>query len=324
MIKEHEVEKRYKRALQEKEEDSSKRIFSFVGYEDNLLEDYYHNVAKIDNSIDNRLICITPGLTKLVPLEGEEVILLAAQTGDGKSTVAANIVEPILAQDKKVLYISTEESFTRILNRLVALRKNWVYNEQNMWSDKMRTERNDAVKDLINSKLLTIIDLNTRGVDKDTGDSVSPLSITNLDNLKTIMESTIRDELEYDLLVLDYITKIRKDGSHGKAEWQVIMNTMAYIEEWCKKTNTPAVVFCQLKTEEDAKSSDFQTRIKQSKQLYDAVSFAVELNTNREDRTTEWKCHKNRNYGNYFRETLKFEKGRYVDVLDTDEEDSDE
>lgn len=323
--KEEEEIKEYKRkkALQEvreaKEEEKLQGVFSLKNTSHIWLNHYKKSIKQLDKSMKNRLPCITDDVTEVMPLEGVEMLLFGALTGQGKSTVAANVAVPILAKNKRILYLSTEERAEDILIRVAALQNGWNPNNQREWSEEIKVKRNAEVERLVQENNILIVDNYSPGVDEKTGQPIKPADLTVLEDFKLVLNSVIRDGLKFDLLIIDYISKVGLSRrTNQNVEWKIMSEATKFVEEWCKSAQTPAIVFTQLKNK-TVDNEEFKVRIPGSKRILDYVTCAVEIATDYDAHTTKLICHKNRKYGKLFRKTLKFDKGRFVDQPDFDD-----
>jgi KaiC/GvpD/RAD55 family RecA-like ATPase len=260
------------------------------------------------------LPCITERLSKVVPLYGKELVLIGAETGAGKSSAAANIVVPIIEKGKRVLYVSTEEKAEDILTRIVSIRNGWNFATERNWSATQRAERDAKLKEIVEEDKIVVIDTYTPGKDRNYGYRVMPPDMTTLEGLKTALESVEKDDETFDLVIIDYISKVGTSNRFtNMQEWQVIWNATKYIEEWSKRIGVPTVVFTQLKpNESEDKEKPFKLRLPGSSRIPLLVTCAIEIKTNYQAKSSIWICHKARK-GTLFRKTLKFDKGKFID-----------
>jgi KaiC/GvpD/RAD55 family RecA-like ATPase len=316
--KEEEEIKDYKRGKtlmevrQAKENDKIRGIFSLKNVQEIWQKHYEESIAALDESMEHRLPCITPILSEVVPLEGVEMILLAAESGKGKTSSAVNILTPIVEEGRRVLYISTEERAEDILIKTAALINGGNSNDQRTWTEEMKLKRNADVKELVYSQKLLVVDNYCPGVDEKTGKPIKAPDLTNLEEFKMVLNSVLRDKLQFDLLIVDYISKVGSSNDKEK-EWEVLYRATKFVEEWTKSAKIPSVVFTQLKVAETEKQ-EFQQRLPGSKRILNSVTCAIEIKTDYDAQTSTWICHKNRKYGKLFKKTLKFDKGRYIDM----------
>lgn len=305
------VEEEHKKVKQLKEDQKHRGTYSIQNNKMWRKEHYKDSIDALKNSIKNRLYCITENLTNVVPLEGIELILVCAQTGSGKTTCSVNIVNPLIDQGKRVLYISTEERAEDVYSKVACLKRDWNYNNQRTWDEENWLELKKEVDSLVEEDKLVVVDNYTCGTDVASGNVVNPLDLTNLEDFKMLLNSVKRDGEHFDLVIVDYISKIGTNTKND-AEWLVIYKTVKFIEEWIKEAKVPAVVFSQLKNRSQEGES-FQMRLPGSKRILNAVTCAIELDTDYTNSVSTWICHKNRKYGKLFTKTLKFDKGKYID-----------
>lgn len=312
-VKEYRLEKEYNKVKREKEKESRRGTFSFKGTESLRKAQYKSELELLKQSIQSRLFFITDRLTDVVGVEGVEMILLAAVSGSGKTTASINIIDPLIKQNKKILYISTEERGADIYSRIACLRTNLNYTNKRNWSDEEWSILNEEVEKLVDEGNIVIMDSYTQGVDAYTGKIIDPLDMTYLEDFQNMLDSVRRDNLKFDLVILDYISKI-SSGADNEEEWKIIYKASKFIEEYCKSMKIPAIVFSQLKDKVNDRDT-FQSRLPGSKRLLNVVSTAIEINTDFETKTATFIAHKNRNNGTRFVKTVKYERGKYVDFV---------
>lgn len=318
-IKEYKRKKSLQEVREAKYEEKLQGVFSLKNTADIWLSHYKESIKQLDKSMKNRLPCMTEEVSKVMPLEGVEMLLFGALTGQGKSTIAANMAVPILAENRRILYLSTEERAEDILIRVAALQNGWNPNNQRDWNQETKLKRDLAVEQLVRDGKLLIVDSYSPGVDEQTGQPIKPADLSMLEDFKLVLNSVVRDELKFDLLIVDYISKVgMARRKNENVEWKVISEATKFVEEWCKSAQTPAIVFTQLKNKE-TDTQEFKMRLPGSKRILDYVTCAVEIATDYDAKTTKLICHKNRKYGKLFRKTLKFDKGKFVDQTDFDD-----
>lgn len=311
-IFEYELEQKYQKTLKKKELDKKKGVYTLRGTTEFRKQKYEQDIQILENAIQNRLFCVTPKLTDLVPLLGVELILIGAKSGAGKSSTVTALTVPLIEQGKRVLILSNEERGSDFLMRIASIRKGINVNDRNIWTTDTFKEIRTEVNTLTEMENLMIVDNYVPGADLSSGREIEPLDLTNLDQLKTILESVERDGMKFDLMILDYISKVGT-SDEKENEWQVLYKAIKFIEEWGKRNATPSVVFTQLKEVEQGTDQSFKARLPGSKRMYDAVTNAIEIQTDYDTSESIWVCHKLR-YGLKFRHILKFHKGKYFDM----------
>jgi predicted ATP-dependent serine protease len=255
-------------------------------------------------------------------------VFLAAQSGAGKTATLVGIAEPLISKGRNVLIISNEERASDIVMRIAAIQNGWNINEKYEWDydSDIWAQMEEKCVELAENPHLTIIDNYIAGKDFATGREISPLDTTNIQQFTSALEAVERDGKKYDILIIDYISKIINSDENTQA-WQVLKKAITTIEEFSKKNKIPSVVFTQLKDKQVDKEGkaikeSFKNRLPGSTQMYDAVTNAIEIDTDFEAGESTWIWHKIR-YGHRQRHTLKFYKGKYFDMqekeVDTEE-----
>ena len=289
--------------------------YTLHGFEDELTDYYIEQLEKQFSSMSEALPFITPRLSKVVPVYGDQLILIAGESGRGKSTTAANILEPLIRENKRVAYISTEETSEAVILRTTCLLNDWNINLKRTWGKDSERKQQiyGAIRDLMKSGNLKFYDSYTYGKDVKTGAKIKPPEMTTSDGIEMALKDIENVDTPFDIVILDYITKVGSSKKNaGDQEWRVIYNTFAMLEEWAKRCKTPFVVFSQL---HDKKSEDssFVGRLPGAKRIFNLATCVIEMSTDYEERTTQFICHKNRDGGILFKATTRYDRGRYID-----------
>jgi hypothetical protein len=320
VILNYKLDKEYKKTLKEIEIDKRKGVYSLKGTEEIRKKVFTNDILNLRGAVKNRLFCITEGLTQKVPLLGTEVIFLAGESGKGKTSTLVGIVAPLIKQEKSVLVISNEERGSDIAMRIAAIQNGWNINERYEWKDdsEIWSKLEEKCIELANSPYLTILDNYMPGKDFHTGKEIDPLDTTYIQQFQAALEAVERDEKHYDLLVLDYMSKIINTEEPNGQAWAILKRAITFVEEFSKRNKIPSIVFTQLrdkaKTNEGKEVDEpIKDRLEGSKQMYNAVQNVIELITDYDSCETTWKWHKTR-YGQRHRHALKFDRGMYFDL----------
>lgn len=257
---------------------------------------------QIKTSIYNRLPFITPKLTELVPLFSPSLILIGASTGNGKTTVASNIVHSLLKEDKRSLVISNEELEVNIFNRVACLELGLDINNRNQFSvedEKLLKEYRRTI-----SNHLRVVDVEY--------DKIQDVS-TSIEGIEAVLESVIRNDNDYDCIILDYYQKVTKSNSRNERHYQILAELTDLLDKYYKVIKCPIVVLCQLHPL-GSNNSGFEDRIKGGRSIIMASTFALELKTNKQKKESEWICHKHR-FGQQNKSVkTKWVNGKYIDM----------
>lgn len=320
---EYKLKEENKKVKAAKELDKNQGIFSFKNTKDIRKKIYREDNKKNDEGMKDILPCITDTLTKVVPLFGVNVLLIGAVSGSGKSSNCANLCLPIMQEGRRILYISTEERAVEVMTRIAALRRGWNYQNRRNWTDNMRQARDEEIDKIVEEDKLVIIDSYT----PDNSGHVY-LDTTTMEGFDTALKTMEKENEKFDLLIVDYITKISTSAKSANetSEWLMLDSVMRKIEEFSKRNKIPSVVFTQLKAKQ-MENTAFSNLLPGAKRLLNYATCAIEIDTDFEKKTSTWICHKNRDEGTMFRKTLRFEKGKYIDYpqpTDTVEESPEE
>lgn len=303
---EYKVLKENERVKRAKEVDKKRGKFSLSDSEERRLAQFEDYTNKDINAIGTHLPFICKTLTDAIALSPQDYVFIGGLYGNGKSSVAANIVMPIIEAGKKVLYLSTEESQNEIIKRHMALLLNIDYNNERKWSAKERLMCFEKYRKYVDK--LVIIDYlyeNADGVKSE---------ITSIEGLENVLNCV---EFEgFDLIVVDYLSKISNSLTNPALQPYTIIDCAAkFLEEYNKRVRVPIVAFGQLHVAKD-ENQDFKDRIRGSKSIGEYVTTAIEIDTDKEADITNLICHKLRKTPPNFsgRVALRFDKGKYREI----------
>jgi archaellum biogenesis ATPase FlaH len=243
----YKIEQENIRVKEAKESSRLQGKYTLHGFEEELADYYIQEMLDEVSQMNDRLTFISPNLTKVVPLYGVNVILIAGKSGRGKSSVMANITEPIITNGGFVACISTEEKARSIALRTVCLQLGLNYNTRRHWlSDKLDVIK-PALQNLFVESKLKIYDSYTYGKDLESGAKVKALEMTSREGIQMALIDIEKSARKPDVIMLDYITKVSTSTKNNKLqEWQVMTACCADVEEWSKRTGIPAIIFTQL------------------------------------------------------------------------------
>lgn len=313
--KRYKIEQEHTKIVEAKKVGLLQDKYTLHGSESELAVYYVGRIKAKMASRQKRLTYMTPRLTKVMPLYGDNVILIGAKTGTGKTSALANIVSPLLKEGKAIACISTEETSEDTLFRNYCLQHDLNVANSGCWyNDTHEKQFQQDIQGYLESKQLQLYDSYTYGVDKDTGAKIQCPEMTSIEGLLTALADIEKSPRLPDVLIIDYISKIGSSKSvRNEMEWQIIYKAAAILEEWCKKLNVPSIIFSQLEDSSESRSS-FKSRLPGSKRIMNLVTVAIELDVDYENKTTQYICHKNRMEQILFRKTVRYDRGLFVDV----------
>lgn len=248
-----------------------------------------------------------------VPFFRKNLILIGAQTGEGKSTAVANLAYTALINKNKktqktyrILVITNEEKREDFYNRVTSLSRGWHYTNHSKFSFEQRKEFSKMIPILSANGRLTVIDDNHGGSHGVT---------TSVEGLETIFNSLIENKEYYDIVILDYYQNI----IHSKlnpmlTQYQVQEKVTRLLDKFKNVYPAPIVVMSQLKPSDGKEKIPFQYRIMGSKSIMVPATFAAEMVIDRKNLRTKWVVHKSRyteSMGKDF--WTGYDKGRFVE-----------
>lgn len=245
-------------------------------------------------------------LSKCVSLCGKDYVFIGGLAGRGKSSCVANITLPVLKQNKKVLVLSTEESATEHIKRIMGLELGYDFGNEKTWSDHQRMNILKQYREKYIDQLVVLDYL-----DK-TKDGIKA-NLCYKEGLENVLEGVRNDG--FDLIILDYFTKITSSMEFPDMKFNIVLEDVAkYLEEYNKQTKIPIIVFGQLHSQKG--DSEFKDRIRGSKSIFEYVTTAIEAITDTEAGITTMKFHKIRKIPSNFRWSvdLEYVKGKYIEI----------
>ena len=242
----------------------------------------------------------------IVPLFAKNVILIGANSGEGKSTISANVTLSTLKQSGKVLILTNEENKGDIYNRVTCLIHDWNYQGHEKFSETQVNTFKEYVGIL--SKKMVVLD--DRSVNKLEGGDT-----TTYEGIANILENLIQKNIKYDLIILDYFQNVASSKKNPQMNtWEVQAKLANYLDNFKNRYQAPVIVLAQLRPAQKDAEISFEDRLKGRKKIYETCTFACEARANKAESTTEWVVHKSRFGVSLDKGLLKtgWERGRYV------------
>ena len=264
------------------------------------------DIGKYKKMLNERITFVNEALSATVPFTRENLYLICAYTGSGKSTVAANITYPLFKQKKKTLVISNEESKQDILFRIACLELGLNFNDYKKGQ-------------MSNDDLLKVV-----GMFSEIGEYVKVLDVTYQDGITTKIEGikkaleAVKKEDSYSCVLIDYFQLIKysiKDSK--KTAYENLNDLRVWLGQYIKSSTMPVVLFAQLySVSKKGGAKDIDTRIKDCSAIVEPATVIMEVVPNFENKTSEFIIHKDR-FGMAGKKLVfGFERGRYIMVSD--------
>lgn len=284
-------------------------------YAENLAKqstDYFESVKA-----SMKFICKT--FDNMVPYFKGNLILIGADTGNGKSTCVANIVRntlsqinPVTGKSRRCLVITNEENVVDFYNRVTCLIKGWHYVNHDLFTPEQSATMAEYMKIL--GTRLTVVD--------DTHDSAGKEGegfTTTCEGIEKIFSNLIRDRDFYDVVIIDYYQGFVESSLDPRLdEFKVQRKVTHILEKYRKIYPAPIVLMAQVhgptaEETERGRISPFQTRIHGTKLITTKATVIMEMIADRENLQTEWYFHKGR-FSEYTGSSTHtgYDNGRFV------------
>lgn len=199
----------------------------------------------------NPLPIINDYISKRLLVGPGEFICFVAEAKGGKTSLANSIVKSLVDGDKKILYISNEESASAIITKLAYT-----------YVSKYATIETIADQECeLDSKIL----LAGVGVHQD-------LDMTDVKDIKFIIEKYKND---VDIIVFDYLSKVVKDSDTGETSHEAMKSISSYLSQ--VMITTPVIAFSQIKLKGIAKDDGVAQKVQGTGSLPQLVTKLIEL-----------------------------------------------
>ncbi len=268
------------------------------------LREMFHGINNYNQMLKERITFINPYLTDVIPFTRENLYLICAYSGNGKSSCAANVSYPLWQQQKKSLVISNEESEQDILFRIACLELGYNFNAYKKGRMPIAQQREVAKLFPFIAKYVKVVDVNAKnGI------------TTKAEGIMNILEK-VQDK-DYSCVMIDYYQLITKSiKSPNASTYEVLNNLRMWFGRYIKRSNIPIVIFAQLHSLGKRNNKDLDSRIKDSPTIYEAATVVIEMIPNFENLTTEFLVHKDRFGCAGQKITCGFDRGRFIELTD--------
>lgn len=264
------------------------------------------DIGKYKKMLAERITFVNDALSATIPFTRENLYLMCAYTGSGKSTVAANISFPLWKQGKKTLVISNEESKQDIMFRIACLEVGLNFNDYKKGN-------------MPNEDIMRVISLFPQ-----ISDYVKILDVTYQDGITTKIEGikkaleAVKKEDSYSCVMIDYFQLIKysiKDSK--KTAYENLNDLRVWLGQYIKGSTMPVVLFAQLySVSKKGGAKDIDTRIKDCSAIVEPATVIIEIVPNYDNQTSEFIIHKDRFGRAGSKIVCGFERGRYTIIDD--------
>ncbi len=260
----------------------------------------------------NKMVFINDDFEDAIPFFQKNIILLAGQTGDGKSTTVANLIRsvicnknPVTGQKRRALVITNEEATEDVFNRVTCLSKGWDYKNHDKFTEEQVATFNRMLGILAKRGVLTVIDKNYGG---------STNTTSTLEGICQIFDSLIANKEYFDVVLIDYYQNVISSRDNPSLGPYQVQELLANKLDGYKNVYPAAIVLmAQVAPQDKDGKVPFKIRIEGRKSILNVATCCVEIIADKEERVTKWRIHKSRFNGSAGQTiTTGWKKGEYV------------
>jgi len=250
-------------------------------------------------------VIVCPAVTRLLPVANGSLVVFGGVKKAGKSTVTANVAEPLVERGSSVMVISTEEPEDHVRLRVASL-----------------TAGIPFVRCLPTAKV-PLTDVEWERITVTVERQKPHLQVVGLGNgpvgwtttpkgIAQILDAVACRERKLDLIMLDY-TKIEPSRS-GQDKRGAILEVMHRLDSFKNECGIPVIVFSQVWSANSKDDEPFSARTKECRSICDLATHTVEIRKDREHQMTLWTRHDWRwDDGREDKAITKWEEGRFRD-----------
>jgi archaellum biogenesis ATPase FlaH len=224
------------------------------------IKDYMHHAKRSQ-------IFLNDDFKGKVPMFARNLVFIGGESGNGKSTITANLAYSAIIQRKKVLVITNEEHTSDVFNRISCMIKGWNYSSDH---SEFTDSQIDYFMEMIDklSPYLNVIDDNYGG---STGVT------TTVEGISSILDKLVNSEVSYDLIVIDYYQNVDFSSKNPELnEFQVQERFARYLDSFKNRYHSPIILLGQLKPDDEEKTP-FKLRIEGRKVVYNVSTTCIEV-----------------------------------------------
>jgi replicative DNA helicase len=268
------------------------------------LQEMFGNIAAYNSMLRERITFVNKDLTKAIPFTRENLYLLCAYSGSGKSTVAANVSYPLWKQGKKSLVISNEESEQDILFRIACLDKGYNFNDYKKGLMPMQLQKECAMLFPDIARHVKVVDVNYKNG-----------LTTKVEGVKNVLEAI--NNQDYSCAMIDYYQLIKRSvGNPSAGTYDVLNDFRIWLGQFIKRANIPIVCFAQLHSLGKRNNKDLDNRIKHCPDIIEPSTVVIEIVPDFDNRMSDFIIHKDRFGLAGHKISCSFERGRFVSMTD--------
>ena len=283
----------------------------FASFGSALKKKYATGVKHHTQAVAHVVPFIDPVFDSYFKLTPGQLVTIAAYTGDGKSTNAANVAASAVEAGKRVMVFSNEEKSTDFFD-MVACIVEGIYHkdyiDRTMHPDDQRKVMQRVGK-FIKDKSFICLD------EEDTGGGT-----TKDDYILNCLQALTVAKVKPDVVIIDYLTNIYAVGSTSSDNhYFELSRFLGNLKNLINKLSFPLVVCAQMHSDDKKKGSKgkpaaLDTRLIMGGDVLRCSTVAVEVKPDFLTKVSTITIHKNRTYKEKGVIQLKFDKGRLTNL----------
>ena len=301
IITEHKIDTQYSQIVESQENLKKAQSIDITKRDPNRIKKIQDGVGDYFRDVKDSRVFINNSFRGKIPYFLRNIILVAAETGQGKSTACANLALHALSQNQRALVISNEENEQDIYNRVTCLFKGWSYTDHTMFSPIQVETFQTMIGHL--SHRLSVIDDSYDG---------APGATSTIEGVESILNSLLDKEVKFDVIIIDYYQNIERSINNPlMSNWQVQERFANFIDKFKNIYPAPIVILAQKK--KDSEDLSFKESIEGRKIIVNKATCAINVKADREGLRTAWTIEKSR-FPEAMGETIYtgYDKGKYV------------
>jgi len=266
------------------------------------IKSMYSSVKSYNDMLDQKITFVNRALTTVIPFTRENLYLMCGYSGNGKSTLAANISFALYKEGKKTLVVSNEEPKQDIIYRIACLEIGYNFNDykKGMMPQTQQIQCMKLYPEIC--KFVKVIDVNH-------GNGMT-FTIEGIKNILTAVKTA-----DYSAVMIDYFQQIKSSvKSPSRSGFENLTNLRMWIGRYIRESNIPVVMFAQLHSIGKRNNPELDSRIKDCPSVYEAATVVVEMIPDFETKTTKFLISKDRFGYQGMRVDCAFDKGRFVEI----------
>ena len=266
------------------------------------IKEMYTSVQSYNQMLGEKITFVNRALTAAIPFTRENLYLMCGYSGNGKSTIAANISYPLWKEGKKTLVISNEEPKQDIIYRIACLELGYNFNDYKKGIMPISQQKECM-------KLYPEICKYVKVVDVNFNNGIS----STLEGIKNILIQV--ESADYSAVMIDYFQQIKTSVVNpNRSGLDVLTDLRMWLGRYIRRSNIPVVLFAQLHSLGKRNNQELDSRIKDCPSVYEPSTVVVEIIPDFETKTTKFIIKKDRFGYQGMKIECAFDKGRYIEI----------